>query len=75
MKIIKKGTKTLPEAIVYVKKCEFCGCKFTYTTKDIDFTIFPDYHQFLECPQCKYRVVVPSIKRKYKGDVKNENND
>lgn len=67
MKIIKKGTKTLPDEIVYIKKCEVCGCKFTYTTRDIDFAIIPDCHHFLECPQCKYQVAVPSIKRKYKG--------
>ena len=36
MKIIKKGTKTLPEEIVYVKKCEVCGCKFTYMEKRYD---------------------------------------
>ena len=68
MKIIKKGTKTLPEEIVYVKKCKVCGCKFTYTTENITFTIFPDNHWFLECPQCEYRLAVPTFKRKYKGD-------
>ena len=70
MKIIKKGTKTLPDEIDYIKKCEVCGCKFTYTTRDIDFTIFPDYHHFLKCPQCECCVTVPTIKRKYKGDDK-----
>lgn len=70
MKIIKEGTKTLPDEIVYIKKCEVCGCKFTYTTKDIDFTIIPNNHHFLKCPQCEYCVAVPTIKRKYKGDNK-----
>ena len=70
MKIIKKGTKTPPDKFTYVKKCEVCGCKFTYTLDDIDCTIIPDYHRFLNCPQCEYRVSVPTIKRKYKGDKK-----
>ena len=72
MKIIKKGTKTPPDKFTYIKKCEVCGCKFTYTLDDIGCTIFPDYHRFLNCPQCEWRVSVPTIKRKYKGDVKNE---
>lgn len=67
MKIIKKGTKTLPEEIVYVKKCKVCGCKFTYTKEDINFITFQVSYRFLECPQCEYRVPVPIIKRKYKG--------
>ena len=57
MKIIKEGTKTPPD-------------KFTYTLDDIDCAIIPDYHRFLNCPQCEYRVSVPTIKRKYKGDKK-----
>lgn len=68
MKIIKKGTKTLPDEIVYVKKCEVCGCKFTYTINDIDFGIIPDYHRFLTCPYCEWGIPVPIIKRKYKGE-------
>ena len=70
MKIIKKGTKTPPDKQIYVKKCEVCGCKFTYTLNDIDCAIIPDYYRFLNCPQCEYRVSVPTIKRKYKGDDK-----
>ena len=70
MKIIKKGTKTPPDKQIYVKKCEVCGCKFTYMEEDIDFTIIPDYYRFLRCPQCEYLVTVPFIKRKYKGDDK-----
>ena len=70
MKIIKKGTKTPPDKFTYIKKCEVCGCKFTYTLNDIDCAIIPDYYQFLNCPQCEYRVSVPTIKRKYKGDDK-----
>lgn len=70
MKIIKKGTKTPPDKFTYIKKCEVCGCKFTYTLNDIDCAIIPGYYRFLNCPQCEYRVSVPTIKRKYKGDDK-----
>lgn len=70
MKIIKKGTKTPPNKITYIKKCEVCGCKFTYTLNDIDCAIIPDHYLFLICPQCECRVSVPTIKRKYKGDKK-----
>ena len=70
MKIIKKGTKILPDEIVYVKKCEVCGCKFTYTIEDIDSSIILNNYQFLKCPQCEYCVSVPIIRRKYKGDDK-----
>ena len=73
MKIIKKGTKTPPDKIAYIKRCNVCGCVFTYTMDDIDYTVIPDHYSFLICPQCKYRVSIPSIKRKYKVDVKNEN--
>lgn len=68
MKIIKKGTKTLPEEVVYVTRCKVCGCKFTYTIKNITFSIFPEeLSGKLRCPQCKYLKAVPLIKRKYKG--------
>lgn len=67
MKIIKKGTKTLPEEIVYVTRCKTCGCEFTYTRKDITFSMLSiDLSGKLCCPQCKYLKTVPFIERKYK---------
>lgn len=71
MKIIKKGTKTPPDKFTYVKKCEVCGCKFTYMEEDIKKVCVEDITKIV-CPQCNYWVY-PIIKRKYKGDVKNEN--
>ena len=68
MKIIKKGTKTPPDKITYIKRCNVCGCVSTYTMDDIDYTVIPDHYSFLICPQCEYRVSVPIIKRKYKGN-------
>ena len=70
MKIIKKGTKTPPDKIVYITKCRTCGCKFTYMEKDIDFIIFPKPCDFINCPQCSYGIPVPFFKKKYKGDDK-----
>lgn len=69
MKIIKKGTKTLPKEIVYVTRCKTCGCKFTYAITDIDFSSDTLCGK-IWCPQCNYRVKIPFIKRKYKGDDK-----
>lgn len=72
MKIIKEGTKELPNKKIYVAKCRTCGCKFTYMEKDIKFFYLDE--SGIICPQCNYWVS-PFIKRKYKGDVKNENNN
>lgn len=64
MEIIKKGTKTLPEEIIYVAKCRTCGCKFTYTNRN--FRYVDECSVRLVCPQCKYYVSVPWIRKKYK---------
>ncbi len=70
MKIIKKGTKTLPEDKVYVTRCRTCGCKFTYRKTDITIQEYGlhDFFEFVVCPQCSYMVFVPFIKKKYKGE-------
>ncbi len=68
MKIIKKGTKTLPEEIVYITKCRICGCVFTYEEKDMNY-INNDGLRGVACPQCSY-CQFSVIKRKYKGDDK-----
>lgn len=68
MKIIKKGTKTPPDKIVYITKCKTCGCKFIYMEKDICLGWFCE--EYLKCPQCSYKVSMPTSKKKYKGDDK-----
>lgn len=68
MKIIEKGTRPLPEEIVYIKKCEVCGCKFTYTIEDMFVNVFWKYDRSITCPQCKCCVKVPFIKKKYKNN-------
>ena len=54
MKIIKKGTKTPPNKIVYITKCKTCGCKFTYMEEDVMLNWFSE--NYLKCPQCSYKV-------------------
>lgn len=66
MKILKKGTKTLPKDIVYIKKCRTCGCIFTYTLKDVYYSYINDMNEYVRCPQCGYGNVVPFFKKKYK---------
>lgn len=66
MEIIKRGTKTLPEDIMYIGKCHTCGCKFTYSDYDTTYHRIYDY-KVVKCPQCEYAVAVPFIRRKYKG--------
>lgn len=66
MKIIKKGTKTPPDKQVYVIKCRFCGCVFTYKEEEMRY-ITPDCIGVF-CPECKYSNV-PFIRRKYKEIV------
>ena len=68
MKIIKKGTKTPPDKITYITKCKTCGCKFIYMEKDICLGWFCE--DYLKCPQCSYKVSMPTFKKKYKGDDK-----
>ena len=65
MKIIKKGTKTPPNKIVYITKCRTCGCKFTYKEENICLGWF--YEEYLKCPQCSYKIPVSKFKKKYKG--------
>lgn len=65
-KVLEKGNKTLPHEIVYVMKCWTCGCKFTYTIKDIKCLCYEE--RGIECPQCKYWCSVPLFKRKHKGE-------
>ena len=67
MEIIKRGTRTPPDKIIYITKCKTCGCKFTYTKED-DKNIWKDEGLKLVCPQCNY-FVYPLIKRKYKGGM------
>lgn len=69
--IIKKGTKTPPDKRIYVAKCRACGCEFIYMEEDMKYSYLTDCKGVV-CPQCNYWVY-PFIKRKYKGDVKNEN--
>ena len=71
MKIIKKGTKTPPDKRIYIAKCRVCGCEFIYMEEDMKYSYLTDCKGVV-CPQCNYWVY-PFIKRKYKGDVKNEN--
>lgn len=66
MKIIKKGMKTLPEDIAYIKKCKTCGCIFTYTLKDTYYSYISYTAEYIRCPQCQYSSVVPFFKKKYK---------
>ena len=66
MEIIKRGTKTLPEDKLYIGKCHTCGCKFTYSECDTTFSWITDY-KVVKCPQCEYSVVVPFIRKRYKG--------
>lgn len=68
MKIIKKGTKTPPNKTTYVAKCHTCGCEFTYMEKDFAY-LGIEATKAVECPQCNYYVLVPLIKRKYKGGM------
>ena len=68
MKIIKKGTKTPPDKITYITKCKTCGCKFIYMEKEICLGWFCE--EYLKCPQCSYKVSMPTFKKKYKGDDK-----
>lgn len=65
MKIIKKGYKTKPEDIVYVKKCRTCGCVFTYNLDEI--TVSYNGDNIIRCPDCKYFNDI-IFKRKYRGD-------
>lgn len=65
MKIIKKGHKTKPKDIMYVKKCNVCGCIFTYKLNDILFDY--DGIDFVFCPDCNYQTYI-FFKKKYKGD-------
>lgn len=59
--ILKKGTKNNNQ--FYQSKCRFCGCKYIYEDKDIEFDMDFDY---VVCPQCES--VNPIIwKRKYRG--------
>ncbi len=63
MKIIKKGTKTLPDKQIYVIKCRTCGCVFTYKKQDMRY--ITENTICVYCPECEYSNV-PFIKRKYK---------
>lgn len=65
MKIIKKGTKTLPNEIIYIIKCRTCGCKFTYNKPDITYIGY-DGIRAVACPQCEYYCHI-NFKKKYKG--------
>ena len=67
MKIIKSGTKTPPDKIVYITKCRTCGCKFTYKLGDMRYISTNTLGVY--CPECDYSNV-PIIKKKYKGDDK-----
>ena len=64
MKIIKKGYKTKPQDIVYIKKCHTCGCVFTYTINDLKLSLDSTY---LACPDCGYDCNI-FFQRKYKGE-------
>ena len=68
--ILKKGYKKLPEDYVYIKKCDICGCEFTYQVEDIEYDL--ELGQYIKCPDCDYdcRII---YRKKYKGD-KNEKN-
>lgn len=69
MKIIKKGTKTPPNKIVYITKCKTCGCKFTYMEEDAMLSWFME--NYLKCPQCSYLQFIV-WKKRYKGkELKN----
>lgn len=67
MKIIKKGTKTPPDKIVYITKCRTCGCVFTYKLENMRY--IAENTIGIYCPECDYSNV-PIIKKKYKGDDK-----
>ena len=65
IKRIKKGTKIIPDEKVYIRKCRVCGCKFTYMEEDAMLSWFSE--NYLKCPQCSYKVSMPTFKKKYKG--------
>lgn len=54
IKVIKSGSKKRP--VIHKRKCERCGCEFTYLKEDISrfFDQGEGYHiWFIECPECK----------------------
>lgn len=45
----------------YFKKCEYCGCEFTYQYNDLGFRIWYP-HGFIYCPHCQRPL-------RHRGDV------
>lgn len=68
LSIIEKGTKIPPDKQIYVTRCRFCGCKFTYKFEDIHYERLQE-RTYVICPECGYSKY-PFINRKYKGDKK-----
>ena len=73
MKIIKKGTKTPPDKIVYITKCKTCGCKFTYMEEDMHMTMIDTMtsYNYVVCPQCSYLQFIVWKKRYKDKELKN----
>lgn len=65
MKIIEKGY--IPPEIIYIMKCRYCGCKYTYVNKDKIYDETEFYPSpFVICPQCELDNTIPFIEKKYK---------
>lgn len=58
MRIIEKGEKPLPNDIERIKKCKYCGTKFTYKESDLILDMFEEF--CIECPICS-QLLYPSI--------------
>ena len=54
---------------VFEVKCEYCGCRFSYTTKDLGYRLWYP-HGFIYCPDCK-----KPIRHELEYLVKSDDND
>lgn len=55
--IIEKGTKQK-------KKCDVCGCLFSYEDEDIDtyYSFLTPISKHIKCPQCENDILLQSFK-------------
>jgi hypothetical protein len=59
IRIIERGA-------IEKKRCESCGCLFSYEKEDIehnthcDFGVFGDY-EYIICPQCKSKIKLGGV--------------
>lgn len=61
--IIEKGTK-------HKKKCEACGCLFSYEDEDIEthYTWLVPVYEYIKCPQCKNDILLRSFDELIDGE-------